>query len=140
RRSCRSEASNRPDVAGVRLCDAAIAVSGGADRGGGGPCARADAPDHRDLPHHRPCVVRPARAALLSLVPAARLDRVRTPSFRDAPKGAGPESMATQQYWEGWILRYTIAHHSSRFRAPRNDDPFWARLFIPAKQIASEFS
>src|SRR5581483_1409471 len=39
-------------------------------------------------------------------------------SFRDAPSGAGPESMAPLEWLEKWILRCAIAHHSSRFACP----------------------
>jgi hypothetical protein len=47
------------------------------------------------------------------------------PSFRDAPKGADPESIMPQGCWEKWILRCATAHRSSRLRAPRNDEHYF---------------
>ena len=46
-------------------------------------------------------------------------------SFRDAPKGADPESIMPQGCWEKWILRCATAHRSSRLRAPRNDEHYF---------------
>jgi hypothetical protein len=55
--------SDRADVAGLRLSDAAVAVSGGADRGRRRHGESAGLGGGQDVPHRRPDLVRRARAA-----------------------------------------------------------------------------
>ena len=63
----------------------------------------------------------PQSARSLSLRVDCQTARLVIPGRCEA---SNPESMAPQQYRERWILRCAIAHHSSRSRAPWNDENY----------------
>src|ERR1700678_3319616 len=72
------------------------------------PSFASNSADERPMPRLEPVMtatwpVRSKGVDFMGVVLSRKLTSSLKPSFRDAPKGAGPESIAPQEYLEKWI-------------------------------------